>query len=76
MTNQIILKILTAATVKKAVLGAKSCVLEVAVFRNHMVPPSPARKQHVSQNYWYLSIIVHGVISLNIKVTIGKSVAL
>ena len=40
------LKILTAATVKEVVLG----VLEVALFRNHMVPHSPAWKQHVSQN--------------------------
>jgi len=36
------LKILTAGTVKKIVFWAKRSVLEVAVFRNHMVPPSQA----------------------------------
>ena len=54
------LKIFNAATVQKKLffLGgegvAKSSVLEVAVFKNHMVPLSPSWKQSDSQNYWYL----------------------
>jgi len=41
-----------------------------------MVPSSPAWKQQVSQNYWYLSIKVHGVTSQKIKITIRKTVVL